>query len=383
MEQYGVVTRSKSKSLQALHTQPCCVEGKGDGIVLESRVAQNTTENRSEVISRAMVPPLSSTSVVRNISEQKSGISSRSTKRKQHKVAASTGKSHSKHSKCTSRRELESQIEANNELLQLAIEEQEIARRKIDLKKKLIESRLALQQLHLEERSVDESNDLSTIDLNVLQKSIGGNAKVEQWLDDNTSVKSKSVSSVHSVAVFNRNSHSEKKSDPQGNEVNRDADTLKIFLARQCVDKDLPMFSGDIKEWINFYMQFRNTTDLLGFNDSENICRLRRCLVGEARRSVEGLLVSCTGTEEIMRILQNRFGRPELIVKVLIQEVKSLPFIKTHDFNALALFSDKLQNLVSTLKNLNMKNYLTCPQLLEDLLCKLPYAMQVSWGKRL
>lgn len=99
-----------------------------------------------------------------------------------------------------------------------------------------------------------------------------------------------------------------------------------MILARQTIEKDLPTFSGDVREWFSFFNQLKTTTELLGLSDEENICRLRKCLKGDALRAVQGLLIANTSLDKIIEILKNRFGRPELIVRSLIHEFKMLPY---------------------------------------------------------
>lgn len=75
-------------------------------------------------------------------------------------------------------------------------------------------------------------------------------------------------------------------------------------MARHRIDKDLPTFSSNVKEWSNFVNQFNTTKKLLGLSDVKNICCLRNCLKGDAKRSVEGLLVSGTSVAQIIQIIE-------------------------------------------------------------------------------
>ena len=118
-------------------------------------------------------------------------------------------------------------------------------------------------------------------------------------------------------------------------------------------------------------------------SNEENFCRPKKCLKGDARRSVEGLIMSTNvSPHSIMDILKRRFGRPYLVVRSLIEEAKNCPPVRNNDIQTLINFSEMLSNLFLTLTSLEMQNYLS-PQLTDELVLKLPYGMQLAWGKKI
>jgi hypothetical protein len=56
------------------------------------------------------------------------------------------------------------------------------------------------------------------------------------------------------------------------------AEKSSKFLARQSTSKELPTFSGNPEDWPIFTAEFRNSTQMCEYTDTENISRLRKCL---------------------------------------------------------------------------------------------------------
>lgn len=56
--------------------------------------------------------------------------------------------------------------------------------------------------------------------------------------------------------------------------------TSKQIAARHSMPKDLPYFYGHPHEWAQFIKRYENTTSICGFDDSENLERLNKCLKG-------------------------------------------------------------------------------------------------------
>lgn len=117
---------------------------------------------------------------------------------------------------------------------------------------------------------------------------------------------------------------------------------------------------------------------VLKLTQEENLCRQRKYLTGNATLTVEGLFISANAADRIMDILKQLFGGNDLIVKQLVYEVEQLPIVRSNDFNTFTHFSENITNLVTTFELMEMTYYLECPQLLDKLLHKLPYSMQLS-----
>lgn len=87
---------------------------------------------------------------------------------------------------------------------------------------------------------------------------------------------------------------------------------------------ELPTFTGRAEEWPMFIESYRSTTAAYRYSDLENMTRLQKCLSGEARQSVESMLIHSRNTERVLDTLQRRFGRPNLLVRSQIQRMREL-----------------------------------------------------------
>lgn len=95
-------------------------------------------------------------------------------------------------------------------------------------------------------------------------------------------------------------------------------------VASHLGDRDLPTFWGEPETWINFHRQLKKSTELCGCTEEENILRLQKKLRGKAKEAVESLLVTSCSFDEIIGTLEKRFGRPQMIMKFLIQKARSV-----------------------------------------------------------
>ncbi|KAF2881333.1 hypothetical protein ILUMI_24832 [Ignelater luminosus] len=86
--------------------------------------------------------------------------------------------------------------------------------------------------------------------------------------------------------------------------------------------------------------------------------KLNESIDGKENKS--GLLLSSSLLQSIVDVLKRRFGRPDLIVRTMVQEAKMLPSVK-----------------MVVLKVFN------CPQLIREMMKKPPYGMQLQWGEQI
>ena len=141
---------------------------------------------------------------------------------------------------------------------------------------------------------------------------------------------------------------------------------------------ELPIFTGAAIEWLPFKAAMRDSTQLYKFSRTENIARLRTSLRGEAREAVAALLYTATDPEDIMKTLEQCFGRPEILVDQALHDIKRLPSpgLSPTDLN---MFAVRLQNIVSVLTNIDQREYMYNPMLVRDVLAKLSPHIQTGW----
>lgn len=155
------------------------------------------------------------------------------------------------------------------------------------------------------------------------------------------------------------------------------------FIARQSFNRELPYFNGDPMEWPMFFSCFTETSSACNYSDAENMCRLQKCLKGAAKDAVSTLLIQPQNASKVIETLKFRFGRPEQIIYQLVEKVKQLKSPREDKLETLMIFATAVQNLSEMLLNLDSTPHLMNPQLLSELVSKLPPSLQLRWGETL
>ncbi|XP_058839405.1 uncharacterized protein LOC131694906 [Topomyia yanbarensis] len=155
------------------------------------------------------------------------------------------------------------------------------------------------------------------------------------------------------------------------------------LAARQVMPRDLPEFSGDPEEWPIFLSSFNNSTVACGYNNTENLARLQRCLKGSALKSVRYYLLTPESVPEVMRTLQTLFGRPDIIINKLIRNMRECPAPKADRLETLIEFGIMVRNLTQHLIIAGQHAHLMNPVLLQEVVEKLPTAVKLQWAQHL
>lgn len=122
----------------------------------------------------------------------------------------------------------------------------------------------------------------------------------------------------------------------------------------------------------------RDSTTMYKYTDYENLARLRSCLKGKAQEAVAALLYTATSPDEIMRTLEQCFGRPEIIIDRALDEIRKLPKPGT-SASELNSFAIKLKNIVCVLGSVDQKGYLQNPMLAREVIEKLSPHLKSRW----
>ncbi|XP_035774813.1 uncharacterized protein LOC118457362 [Anopheles albimanus] len=157
--------------------------------------------------------------------------------------------------------------------------------------------------------------------------------------------------------------------------------TKEQRAARQSLPRDLPVFSGDPSEWPTFISSFNFTTTACGYQPGENLMRLQRCLKGAAREAVEGRLLLPASVPSIINALKRRFGRPELLLDVLIERVRKAPTPRSYDLDSLISYGELAQTLCAHVQAAGMEDHLRNPMLVAELVEKLPAEYRMQWAR--
>lgn len=158
------------------------------------------------------------------------------------------------------------------------------------------------------------------------------------------------------------------------------APTPAQLAARQIMPRDLPPFAGDPADWPIFISAFANTTTACGYSYVENLARLQRCLKGAAYEAVRSRLLLPELVPQVISTLQLLYGRPELLINVLLDKVRSTPTPKAEKLETLIEFGMAVQGLCDHLQAAGLQSHLTNPYLLIELVEKLPAHVKMEWA---
>uniref|UniRef100_A0A182RWX5 PHD-type domain-containing protein n=1 Tax=Anopheles funestus TaxID=62324 RepID=A0A182RWX5_ANOFN len=149
--------------------------------------------------------------------------------------------------------------------------------------------------------------------------------------------------------------------------------------ARQAVTGKLPPFSGNPEEWAMFIASYEETTRLCGYTDGENILRLQLALKGKALKAVQCRLRHAENLPEIMETLKAMYGRPEIVINTLLEQVQRMPLPKTDNLETLVDYGIAVEVICATLRSSCSESRFDGP-LLQELVGRLPGIVKLMWG---
>ncbi|XP_063532878.1 uncharacterized protein LOC134743988 [Cydia strobilella] len=151
------------------------------------------------------------------------------------------------------------------------------------------------------------------------------------------------------------------------------------MLSRLCTPRDLPSFSGDPMEWLQFKQAYDESTEVCNFNDKENLWRLRKCLQGPAKEAVTSLLIGATAPDLVMSTLELQFGNPDIIISKIVQSINKLPVMSQEYHKDIVSFSVKVKNYVAAVTAIGHDEYLRGMKIISVILSKLPTVLISKW----
>lgn len=158
------------------------------------------------------------------------------------------------------------------------------------------------------------------------------------------------------------------------------SDNNANLLSRICTPRDLPTFSGEPMEWLQFRQAYDQSTQVCNFSNEENLWRLRKCLRGPAKDAVASLLITATAPERIISTLELRFGNADTIISKIMLEIKKIPPMSPEYHKDIVVFSVKVQNFVAAVQAVGREEYLQGMNLVSTLLSKLPAVLISKWS---
>lgn len=140
------------------------------------------------------------------------------------------------------------------------------------------------------------------------------------------------------------------------------ASTLKdVSIAQQklAYNQDLPpiqfqKFYGVPDEFPSFKQRFKRVVmSREDIDDESKMIRLLQFLGGEAKEAVRGFETTSGGIHDALQILEQRYGRPCIIVGSVVNNLTKGPAITSGDKIAFRKFADQATRALATLKSMN------------------------------
>lgn len=85
------------------------------------------------------------------------------------------------------------------------------------------------------------------------------------------------------------------------------------------------------------------------YSEADNVARLRKSLKGKAKEAVENLLIFNARSEQIMKTLESRFGRPDAIALAELERLRVMPQLSDTPRD-ICSFTCRVANTMATLK---------------------------------
>ncbi|KAJ6644656.1 hypothetical protein Bhyg_09625 [Pseudolycoriella hygida] len=153
------------------------------------------------------------------------------------------------------------------------------------------------------------------------------------------------------------------------------------IAARHVLPRDLPKFQGSPKEWPMFISSFQSSTNTGGYSNAENLIRLQRCLQGKALEAVRSILLTPDNVPNVIETLRMLYGRADLVIFTLIQQLKEEPPPKVEKLETLINFALVVHNLCSIIKITKLQAHMNNPYLMQEIMDKLPSNLKLEWSR--
>lgn len=153
------------------------------------------------------------------------------------------------------------------------------------------------------------------------------------------------------------------------------------MASRHVLSKTPLYFSGQPEDWPLFISSFERMSNACGLTTDEQLVKLQTALKGEAKESVHSLLMHPSNVPTIIETLRMLYGRPNLIIRTLLNKIRQQPGPKEGRMDTFVKFAVSVQNLCASMKAANLVAHLNNPDLVQELTDKLPIQFKLEWAK--
>ena len=144
----------------------------------------------------------------------------------------------------------------------------------------------------------------------------------------------------------------------------------------------LPKFRGDVTSWSTFWDSYKSAVhDNAGISVIDKFNYLSSLLEGPAHRTIQGLTMNESNYDSAIRLLQDRFGKPQLIISVHMEELLKLPACTTEKSTSLRFVYDKININIRGLASLGVRSEQYGSLLIPIIMTKLPPDLRLRFAR--
>uniref|UniRef100_A0A5S6R5R3 CCHC-type domain-containing protein n=1 Tax=Trichuris muris TaxID=70415 RepID=A0A5S6R5R3_TRIMR len=153
------------------------------------------------------------------------------------------------------------------------------------------------------------------------------------------------------------------------------------LLASRLPKMEIPKFSGRARDWPMFITSFRQSVHDVLDSDADRLNILRELLSDGVKGSVSKYLYHPKCYQELLCVLERRYGNPQKIVHACLKSIEALPTWKDFDLPGLRRFSNELQGIVATLSLGDHCAELESAGNLMAVVKRMPERLRDDWGR--
>ena len=144
---------------------------------------------------------------------------------------------------------------------------------------------------------------------------------------------------------------------------------------------ELPKFGGEVIEYPSFWDRFQVSIHDTNIPEVQKFVYLDSLLYGEAKNTISGISITADNYKVACDLLEQRYGRKELIIFKHVQELLSINFQGKITYQNLRKHHDELKNHVRCLENHDIKGDQYGMFLTPIVLSTLPFDIRRDWSK--
>uniref|UniRef100_A0A182YRV9 Uncharacterized protein n=1 Tax=Anopheles stephensi TaxID=30069 RepID=A0A182YRV9_ANOST len=111
---------------------------------------------------------------------------------------------------------------------------------------------------------------------------------------------------------------------------------------------------------------FKRSTVTCGYTEEEDLLRLQKALCGPVLEAVEDLLLLPHSLDEMIRVLETEFGRPEQIIENLIEKMRQMPALRIEKLETMAVFGSAVRKMCVAIRVSDLRTRGTRREALSD-----------------